>query len=84
MVLYFWSYSLIKNLMALMKWDESFSVGVKEIDAQHQKLVAMINELHAAMKEGKVHDVLGEIISGMAKYTIFHFETEEKYFEEFQ
>ena len=69
--------------MELMKWDESFSVNVKEIDEQHQKLVAMINALHAAMKEGKGNDVLGGILGRMAEYTVFHFETEEKYFDEF-
>ena len=69
--------------MAFIKWDGSYSVGVAEIDAQHQKLVAMLNDLHDAMRQGKGKDALGKILSGMADYTVTHFATEEKYFEKF-
>ena len=66
--------------MSLIKWDESLSVNVAEIDLQHKKLVAMINELHDAMKSGKGKDVMGNIISGLISYTATHFKAEEKYF----
>ena len=69
--------------MALLKWDDSFSVKVAEIDQQHLKLVSMINELHDAMKQGKGRDVLGGIVSGLISYTATHFNTEEKYFDRF-
>lgn len=39
--------------MILVKWDESFLVNVDEIDQQHQKLVGIVNNLAAAMYEGK-------------------------------
>lgn len=69
--------------MALIKWDESLSVGVQEIDNQHKKLVEIINELHDAMKEGKGRKLLGDIIKRMEEYTVYHFGTEEKHFVEF-
>lgn len=69
--------------MALITWDNSFSVNVAEIDAQHQKLIAMINELHDAMKQGKGKDVSGTIINRMFNYTATHFKTEERYFDRF-
>ena len=69
--------------MALIKWDDSFSVKVAEIDKQHQKLIDMINELNDAMKQGKGKDILGKIIKGLVQYTATHFKTEEDYFKQF-
>jgi hemerythrin len=70
--------------MALIKWNDSFSVNVVEIDRQHQKLVGMINDLSDAMQQGKGKDVLGEIINGLVDYALTHFLTEEKYFDQFK
>jgi len=69
--------------MALIKWDNGLSVGVVEIDQQHQKMVGMINDLNDAMKQGKGKDVLGKIVSGLASYAGTHFRTEEGYFARF-
>ena len=43
--------------MALINWNDSFSVNVAVIDQQHKKLVDMINDLNDAMKQGKGKDV---------------------------
>lgn len=69
--------------MALIQWDDSFSVKVAEIDRQHQQLIGMINDLNDAMRQGKGKAVLGKIINGLINYTTTHFITEEKYFEKF-
>ena len=69
--------------MALIDWDDTYSVNVAEIDRQHKRLVAMINELHVAMRDRKTKDVLGQIISRLFLYTTTHFSTEEKYFDQF-
>lgn len=69
--------------MTLIKWDDSLSVKVAEIDQQHQKLVSIINELNAAMKQGQGKDVLGKIVNGLIDYTAIHFKKEEKYFDQF-
>jgi hemerythrin len=70
-------------IMAFIEWKDSLSVGIKEIDLQHQKLIEMINNLHDAMHQGKGKDVLGEIIKGLVGYADTHFLTEEKYFDQF-
>ena len=36
--------------MALINWDDSFSVNVAEIDQQHQTLVSMINDLNESIR----------------------------------
>ncbi len=70
--------------MALFNWDSKLSVNVEEIDAQHKKLVQMINELNDAMKDRKSKEILNNIIHGLIEYTGSHFLTEEKYFDEFE
>ncbi len=69
--------------MALMEWRESYSVGIPSIDEQHKKLVSLINELAEAMHNKKGKEVLKGIIDEMAKYAVYHFQTEEKYMKEF-
>tara|TARA_B100000315_G_scaffold33053_1_gene27736 strand:+ start:1001 stop:1408 length:408 start_codon:yes stop_codon:yes gene_type:complete len=69
--------------MDLIKWDESFSVNVAEIDTQHMKLMDLINQLFDAMSLGKGRDVLGSILTELANYTVTHFGFEEKKFAEF-
>ncbi len=69
--------------MALLSWSEKYSVGIKEIDKQHQKLVELINNLHDGMKAGKGKEVLGGVLNELANYTAFHFGTEENLFEKF-
>lgn len=69
--------------MALMTWSDHLSVGVSELDAQHQKLVAMINQLHEAMTKGQGAEVLKPILGGLIQYTASHFATEERYMQRF-
>lgn len=63
--------------MALMTWNESFSVGVKALDEQHKGLVATLNGLHAAMLAGQAKVVTGELLGRLVKYTAEHFAAEE-------
>lgn len=65
-------------------WDQSFSVDVKLIDAQHKKLFSILNKLYGVVNkaEGEA-EPLENIILELAAYVDFHFKTEERYFEEF-
>lgn len=69
--------------MALMSWNDNLSVGVHEIDTQHQKLVNMLNQLHEAMSKGQGAEVLKPILNGLIQYTASHFQTEERYMQRF-
>jgi hemerythrin len=70
--------------MAVMQWNANLSVGVAVIDNQHQRLLAQINELSEAMKQGKGKEVLGKTLTNLISYTVTHFQTEEKYFDLFR
>lgn len=65
--------------MSLMDWQDSLSVGVPTIDAEHKKLVSLLNDLHTAMREGKSKQAMGEVLNGLITYTATHFGTEEKF-----
>ncbi len=69
--------------MAVIQWDESFSVKIADIDKQHQKLFTMVNELDAAQRQGKGKDLVGKIIDGLINYVAEHFKHEESYFDRY-
>ncbi len=69
--------------MAFIEWDDNLSVYIVEIDRQHKKLIAMINELHDAMRHRQSKLVLSQIIEGLIGYAGTHFRTEERYFERY-
>lgn len=69
--------------MDIAKWDDSYSVGLKEIDDQHKRLFDLINKLYNGMTGNETHDQLAEVIHGLIDYTRYHFKTEEEYFARF-
>ncbi|HEX8947628.1 MAG TPA: bacteriohemerythrin [Dissulfurispiraceae bacterium] len=69
--------------MALMTWDGKFSVNIKEIDDQHKKLFDLVNNLHDAMKAGKGKEAVGKVLNELISYTVYHFGTEEKLFQQY-
>jgi hemerythrin len=64
--------------MALIDWNPNLSVGVDEMDRQHQKLVGLINQFHDALKAGKGDEIAKGILVQLAQYTQTHFAAEEQ------
>lgn len=64
--------------MSLLAWSNMFSVGVKDIDDQHKKLVDMANRLNDAMKAGQGRAEVGGILGELVEYTVNHFAFEER------
>ncbi|MGI9272795.1 MAG: bacteriohemerythrin [Woeseiaceae bacterium] len=68
--------------MSLINWREEFSVGVVEVDYEHQELIDLINLMHRSVREGVTRDQvvegLGEIYAQIAS----HFALEEKIMQE--
>lgn len=67
--------------MSIIEWHPAYSVQVSKFDEQHKILIKLINDLHAAMKEGEGHGMLGEIFQSLADYTKNHFADEERMME---
>ena len=60
-----------------LKWGDTWLTGLPEIDADHQTLVAYVNELNSAMMQAKGREALGAILDKLATYTVEHFAREE-------
>jgi hemerythrin len=64
--------------MDFIKWSNSFSVDVEEIDSQHKHLVSLINGLHEVMKRGAEQSEVEALLQDLLAYTEFHFDAEER------
>jgi hemerythrin len=61
----------------LVAWNTSYSVGIPRIDAQHQGLIGLVNQLYAAMQDGKAQAALSPILDELLRYAEIHFASEE-------
>ena len=62
----------------LIQWSEEYSVEVLTMDAHHQKLISLINQLYAALKRGEATTVTQAILKQVIAYTQYHFRAEEE------
>ena len=53
--------------MALMTWNDRYSVGVGVLDQQHIALFAILNDLYDAMKKGQAQAVTGPLLRKLAE-----------------
>ena len=63
--------------MKKITWSEAFSVGVADLDAQHQKIIELINTLENSSEEQGDSDSVAYVLNEMHSYIIEHFSTEE-------
>ena len=63
--------------MALIEWADGLIIGFPAIDAEHHRLVDMLNALYQASIELRGQEVLRDIVSGMLEYASTHFKREE-------
>lgn len=69
--------------MYLFEWDQRFDVEYEEITQQHKELIRLVNKLSEAMQNNKSREVMSEIIEEVVNYGIYHFDTEEALFDEY-
>jgi methyl-accepting chemotaxis protein len=67
----------------LIQWNESLSVGVLEMDRQHQRLVRLLNNLHRAMLSKPGQEVAKGVVAELVAYTKEHFTSEEALMAEY-
>lgn len=64
--------------MGLIHWGSALQVGHTAMDAQHEKLVGLLNALDTAVKQDNVKKVIGKIFYELNEYTFSHFIMEER------
>ena len=68
---------------SLIRWTDSLSVEVKQIDGQHQRIIDYINTIHEDIKKQVPMRDIRQHLGDMAAFVVGHFATEEKYMRQF-
>jgi len=61
----------------MIVWDDKYSVEIQEIDEQHKHLIAIMNELYAALAHRSDRELVGKVLDKLVDYTRTHFAVEE-------
>jgi hemerythrin-like metal-binding protein len=68
--------------MESVQWSEKFSVGVRELDQQHQQLIKLLNILISKQGTTNTHsETVSDTLMAMTRYAQTHFKTEERLME---
>lgn len=65
--------------MTVSTWDPSLETGIDVIDAQHRALFEAIQSLAASFRTGEAAHKTKDSLSFLARYTVEHFQTEERF-----
>ncbi len=68
--------------MPLIKWRDSYSVGVDKFDQEHMLLVELINEMFIIVRDRGDVATLGDAVAKLIDYTKVHFTDEEEAMEQ--
>ena len=68
--------------MPIVTWRDEYSVNVKQIDEQHQRMLELVNNFHLAVEACTDKDSLQNMLVELADFTRMHFSTEEQLMKE--
>lgn len=64
--------------MAYLEWSDEYLTGIESIDADHQVLFRLVNELHEKMDAGLDEAIVGGALDALIDYVDVHFRREER------
>jgi len=69
----------------ILKWQDSLSTGIEEIDLQHKKLIKVIDEVYqkSLLDDKEFSQVFPQTVKKLTEYTHYHFEEEERLIKRF-
>ncbi len=62
--------------MKTFQWSPLFETGLDEVDAQHRRLVELVNDLGDKLDSGEPERI-DATLTALADYTVYHFGCEE-------
>lgn len=68
--------------MSFVEWSPDLSVGIDFMDADHQKLMELVTELHELVQAGQAQSAAVEKLDELVEFTQQHFRLEERLMEE--
>lgn len=63
--------------------DQEHTIGISEIDTQHQELLDRMDLLRDYMRRGKSRDAIHDTLKFLEAYVVEHFDTEVKYMQRY-
>lgn len=64
-------------MFELLPWNPMLETGIAVIDAQHRRLVEILNRLALLYAGDPQHEALGGVLDALTEYAMEHFDTEE-------
>jgi hemerythrin len=61
----------------IFHWSDIYTLGIVDLDEQHQKIVEFINALHEAINDGRNKDALSNALQDLLDEAQTHFGIEE-------
>jgi hemerythrin len=65
----------------VVQWDDSYKLGVEQIDEQHRVLFDIMNHLWSAIVRRASKDEMVQIVNELEHYTVSHFTAEEAFMQ---
>ena len=70
------------NTIEIFPWNRNFETGIAEVDAQHRRLVALLNTLVSHLTVQADAPTLNAIFDELSDYAVNHFASEEQIWQE--
>jgi hemerythrin-like metal-binding protein len=64
--------------MSIIKWRDSYNIGVEQFDQEHHKIVELINLMFEVVRDKSGKEVVEKVCQDVLSYTEYHFANEEQ------
>lgn len=68
--------------MALLQWNDRYSVGIEAVDHEHRDLIDLINRLYGELSAGSGKDAIEAFLGDLLAAISAHFALEEHFMRE--